>query len=98
MRLVGWTNIETGQVRSPYADLDVSKCRQLAFSGIHIFSPSLFPLMSNFPEKFGIMDFYLKICDKVVIKGYEKTDLHLMDVGKIDTLTDADEFINKYIQ
>ena len=27
MRLVGWTNVSTGQVKSPYADLDVAKCR-----------------------------------------------------------------------
>lgn len=93
MRLVGWTNIETGEVRSPYPDLDVASCRRLAFSGIHVFSPRLFPLMDSFPDKFGIMDFYLSLCDKVNIKGYEKAGLQLMDVGKLDTLSQAEEFI-----
>ena len=28
MRLKGWTNISTGEVRSPYPDLDPSRCRR----------------------------------------------------------------------
>ncbi len=95
MRLVGWTNIETGEVRSPYKDLCVSDYRRLAFSGIHIFSPRLFPLMADFPEKFGIIDFYLKVCDKVVIRGVEKLGLKILDIGKLDTLSEAEIFINQ---
>ncbi len=93
MRLVGWTNIETGEVRSPYAGLDVKSCRMFAFSGIHVFSPCLFPLMDTFPDKFGIIDFYLSVCDKVVIKGLVKPDLRLLDVGKLDTLAEAERFL-----
>ena len=37
--LDGWTNIETGEVRSPYPQLDPSDLRRLAFSGIHVQSP-----------------------------------------------------------
>ncbi len=95
MRLVGWTNIETGEVRSPYADLRVSDCTCLAFSGIHSFSPRLFPLMADFPDKFGIMDFYLKVCDKVVIKGFQKSDLRIMDIGKMETLSEAETFLSQ---
>ena len=36
MRLVGWTNVKTGEVRSPYKDLCVEKCMKYSFSGIHI--------------------------------------------------------------
>lgn len=93
MRLVGWTNIETGEVKSPYRDLDVSRCKMFAFSGIHIFSPCLFPLMGGFTDKFGIIDFYLKVCDKAVIKACLKPDLRLLDVGKLDTLAEAERFI-----
>ncbi|MCD8203477.1 MAG: nucleotidyltransferase family protein [Prevotella sp.] len=95
MRLVGWTNIETGEVRSPYPDLRVSDSRCLAFSGIHIFSPRLFPFMADFPDIFGIIDFYLKICDKVVIKGVEEPALKILDIGKLDTLSEAEIFINQ---
>lgn len=94
MRLVGWTNIETGEVKSPYVGLDVSSCKMFAFSGIHVFSPRLFPLMDAFPDKFGIIDFYLKICDKAVIKACVKQDLRLLDVGKLDTLAEAERFYN----
>jgi len=97
MRLVGWTNIETGEVKSPYKDLQPSKYKKYAFSGIHLFSPKLFGYMNDFPDKFGIIDFYLDICAKANIKGYLKEDLKLMDVGKLDTLSQAEEFINNQI-
>lgn len=93
MRLVGWTNIATGEVRSPYPGLDPARCRKYAFSGIHVFSPDLFPLMADFPDKFGIMDFYLSVCHRVVIRGYVEPHLRLMDVGKLDTLSEAEAFL-----
>lgn len=93
MRLVGWTNVETGEVKSPYPDLDVASCKMYAFSGIHVFSPRLFPFMDAFPDKFGIIDFYLNTCDKAVIKACVKTDLRLLDVGKLDTLDEAERFL-----
>ena len=95
MRLMGWTNIETGEVKSPYNHLDPKKCRMYAFSGIHMVAPSLFPLMDDEPDRFPIMDFYLKHCDKVRIEGYVKKDLLLMDVGKQETLREAEEFLLK---
>ena len=93
MRLVGWTNIDTGEVRSPFPESVTRHARRYAFSGIHIFSPGLFPLFDSFPDKFGIIDFYLRVCDKVVIKGCVCTGLRLMDVGKADTLCHAEAFV-----
>lgn len=93
MRLVGWTNIETGEVKTPYPYIDVKSCRMFAFSGIHVFSPRLFPLMDNFPDKFGIMDFYLKVCAESNVRGVVKPDLRLLDVGKLDTLSEAEQFV-----
>ena len=89
MRLHGWKNIETGEVKGHNAS------HQLAFSGIHVFHPSLTPLLADWPERFPIMDFYLKACGDYLIRGYEVQDLRLMDVGKLDTLQDAETFINK---
>ena len=86
MRLVGWKNIETGEVKG-------REGHPLAFSGIHVFHPSLAPLLADWPERFPIMDFYLKSCASHVIKGVEVKDLRLMDVGKLDTLHDAEVFI-----
>ena len=42
LRLVGWTNVATGEVRTPFPDLDVAACRRLAFAGIHLVSPQIF--------------------------------------------------------
>ena len=95
MRLVGWTNIETGEVKSPYKNLAPKKYKMYAFSGIHMVAPSLFPLMDDEPDKFPIMDFYLKHCDKVRIEGYVKNDLKLMDVGKQETLREAEKFLTE---
>lgn len=95
MRLVGWTNIATGEVKSPYPGLDVSCCRKLAFAGIHVFSPRLFAMMEEWPDEFSIVDFYLAACATHKIVGYAKPDLQLMDIGKLDTLAHAEEFLEK---
>ncbi len=93
MILDGWTNIATGEVRSPYPGLDPSGMRQLAFSGIHVVWPRVFPLFEQMPDRFGIIDFYLKFCHQCAFIGYEKTELRLMDVGKADTLQQAEAFL-----
>lgn len=95
MRLVGWTNIETGEVKSPHPGLNPAQCQMYAFSGIHTFSPSLLKLMDSFPDKFGIIDFYLKVCAEANIVGFVQPDLRLMDVGKLDTLQHAEDFLKQ---
>lgn len=92
-RLVGWTNIETGEVKSPYADLDVDTCKRYAFSGIQVVSPEILSYMENWNGKFSIIDFYLSICDKVCIKGELKNDLKILDVGKLDSISQAEEWL-----
>ena len=94
MRLMGWTNIETGEVKSPYEGLNPARCKMLAFAGIHAISPRMFACMDEFPDKFGIIDFYLAMCASHRIVGYEKHDLKLMDIGKLDTLAHAEEFLS----
>ena len=44
-------------------------------------------------ERFPIMDFYLKVCDRYPIYGVEPASLELIDVGKLDTLAVAEDFI-----
>ena len=95
MQLVGWTNIETGEVKSPYPDIDPKQCRMYAFAGIHAISPRLVALMNSWPDRFGIIDFYLKTCATHNIKGYAKADLRLMDIGKLDTLAQAENFLSE---
>lgn len=94
MRLVGWTNISTGEVRSPYPDLNPDHCRKLAFSGIHNISPAIFGAFeqAGFSGRFPIMDFYIRECRNHPIYGVVSNDLQLIDVGKLDSLAQAEEF------
>lgn len=95
MRLVGWINEATGQVKSPYPDLQPDKCRRYAFSGIHQIDPVLFPRFEGWPAKFSIIDFYLSICRDVPVYGHLQEGFRLMDVGKLDTLTQAELFLKE---
>lgn len=103
-RLVGWTNIATGEIRSPFPDIkaleqsgqqSIVNCqlKKFAFSGIQVFHPSLLPLMDSWQGKFSIIDFYLSICDKVDIHCHFDSQLQLLDVGKLDTITKAEAFL-----
>ena len=89
------TNIATGEVKSPYPDLDPKACRMYAFAGIHALSPRMLPLMQQFPDRFSIIDFYLQTCATHRIEGFAKDNLLLMDIGKLDTLAHAEEFLLK---
>lgn len=119
MRLMGWINRETGEIKSPFpwlreADLTIGDSLQVqsnhncplstlhsplyafAFSGIHSFSPRLFPLMDRFPDKFSIIDFYLSVCHRSKIVGLVKNDLEMIDVGKLDSLQAAEAFVKEH--
>jgi len=97
MRLVGWTNIQTGEVKSPHPDIrqriDRGELTMYAFSGIHVISQALFPLMDEEPDAFPIIDFYLKHCVTFTIRGVLQPNLRLLDVGKLDTLGTAADFL-----
>jgi len=100
MRLMGWKNIETGEIKSPYEYIRRTGLSQhgeplnmFAFSGIHSFSPRLFPLMDRFPDRFSIIDFYLSVCHRSHIVGLVKDDLQVLDVGKLDSLHAAEQFL-----
>lgn len=95
MRLVGWTNIATGEVRSPFPDLDVEKCHKYAFAGVHYISDKVFEVMEDlgYEGRFPIVDFYLKAAGTHPIYGVAPAGLKLMDVGKISTLESCRSFL-----
>ena len=95
MRLVGWTNVTTGEVRSPYENLNPKHYHKFAFAGVHYMNPGLFKYFDRFADKFGIIDFYLSVCKDEPIYGYVQPDLRILDVGKLDTLKAAEEFVIK---
>lgn len=91
--LTAWTNKTTGEIKTPYESVDITSLEELAFSGIHVFSPSLFKYFGEYPEKFSIIDFYLNTCKAEKIKAFTQEGLQLLDVGKLDSLEKAEEFV-----
>lgn len=104
LRLRGWTNIKTGEVRlggtkpdevrpaSLTTHLSPLTTNRLAFSGMHIVSPAIFKAMAPYPDKFSITDFYIEQCAAHTIRAYVPTDYRMMDIGKIDHLDEAEAF------
>ena len=92
MRLVGWTDLGSGEVRSPYPGLDPSRYHRFAFAGIHNLSPAIFDAMDamGFSGRFPIMDFYLKACASYPVYGVVPPALKMVDVGKLETLEEAE--------
>lgn len=98
MRMVGWTNISTGEVKTPYSDLDPEKCHRYAFDGIHLISDGIFHIFDEdgWGERFPIMDFYIAECARHTIRGILPDSLRLIDVGKVDSLKEAEELLTTF--
>ena len=90
MRLAGWTNVRTGEVKSPYPDFDPSRYHKYSFCGIHVVSDAVFPLMESWPQRFSIIDFYLKSAAEHPIYGVRVADLDLIDIGSPEKLAEAE--------
>ena len=104
MRLVGWMNEKTGELRLAGPHVNEEECLKLAFSGIHIMSDQVLGVMESYATtrglyiasdtpRFPVMDFYLGMCHLYNIYGVCSDDLRLVDVGKLDTLATAEEFL-----
>ncbi len=84
--LCGWTNVATGEVKGKDG-------RHLAFSGMQILSPEALNLLQQYPkDKFSLIEFYLSLCEKEVLKAYIPDAYKMMDVGKIDQIAEAEAF------
>lgn len=84
MTLSGWTNVKTGEVRP--AGIVPDRLSPLAFGGVHVISPAIFPLLEEYArsegDKFSITPFYVDICRRAVVKGYlPATPYRWYDIG-----------------
>lgn len=97
MRLVGWTNVATGEVRSPFGQIDPSRYRKLAFAGIHYMSDAIFDAFDTekVGDRFSITDFYISVCDRYPIYGVCPDCLLLMDIGKVTSLAKAEALLDE---
>ena len=109
MRLVGWHNTDTGDYSLADKTMKVEDCLAYGFSGIHIMSDKVFDLMDQYvaerglpvdPEagvRFPIMSFYLWAALKMPIYGVVAENLDFLDVGKLDTLKQAEEMFARFL-
>ena len=97
-RLCGWTNIATGEVRpaslaSSHKSLTTSR---LAFSGMQILNPRIFDVMDKVVaekgDKFSLIDLYLSIAKKEILRAFIPEKYRMMDIGKINQLSEAELF------
>lgn len=105
LRLVGWLNTDTGDSCVVSPDINPQECRALAFAGIHILSDKVLALMDEYvkekalpcdPEKgtrFPIMSFYMWAAAKYPIYGAVAPHLEFIDVGKLDAIKPAEDFV-----
>ena len=105
MRLVGWHNTDSGAYHLADDSIALEDCRALGFSGIHILSDKVLDLMEEYARsrdlpvedptgvKFSIMNFYLWAAARYPIYGVVAMDLNFLDVGKLDALAPAEEFV-----
>ena len=97
-RLYGWTNIATGEVRGPISNSQypIANTRNLAFSGMQVLNPRIFSCMDELValkgEKFSLIDLYVHIAEKEVLRAYIPENYRMMDVGKISQLSEAEAF------
>ena len=105
MLLVGWKNNRTGEVILADDMLREEDCLSFPFSGIHIMSDRVFGLMDQYVAekaltgdsgvgvRFPIVDFYLWAMKKAPIYGALSNDLKMLDVGKMDSLQQAEDML-----
>lgn len=87
MRLCGWRNKKTGEEKISLAD---NQLQEKAFSGVHIINRQLFSVMQQ-QGKFSMVDVYLSLCKGYAIQGYDHTGGKLIDVGKPESIAEAEK-------
>ncbi len=85
--LCGWRNVKTNEQK---ISKEKPKLIQKAFSGIHIIEPKIFPLIKQ-TGKFSIIDTYLELAKTETIKGFDHSNSKLVDVGKSESLIEAEK-------
>lgn len=93
-RMTGWKNETTGELRHP-DDVKISDdSRKLAFGGVHIINPTIFPYLEEYGKRndiFSITPFYTEYCDKLHIDAYIPSESYnWVDIGKLESLKIAE--------
>jgi NDP-sugar pyrophosphorylase family protein len=84
--LCGWKNIKTGEEKVMRHENNLIP---EAFSGLHIISTKIFPLMQPPEIKFSMVDVYLSLCASHSILSYNHSGSKFIDVGRPESLQKA---------
>lgn len=98
-RMRGWTDVRTGEIRTPWDKEASNEWQKLAFGGVHIINPSIFPCLEAFQTepKFSITPFYTASCKKLNIHGYiPEEKYNWIDIGKPESLIAAQNIVSKH--
>lgn len=89
--LCGWEDVKKNE---KIIVKESSHYEQLAFNGIHIINPEL---IKKFPDEkvFSVIKAYLIAAAEDEINAYVCNDIKWLDVGKIDSLSKAEELIKR---
>jgi MurNAc alpha-1-phosphate uridylyltransferase len=89
-QLCGWKNVKTGEqkiIRHP------SEYYPKAFSGIHVISPGIFPLI-KMEGKFSMVDLYLELAKTQSIISFDHSHSKFIDVGKPESILKAENLFS----
>ena len=87
--LKGWRNLKTDEEIKAVDSLD--NCKDLAFSGIHVISPTLFDKITE-KGKFSIMKVYMDLMQTESIIGFDHSGGILIDVGRPESVLEAEQY------
>lgn len=87
--LKGWRNLKTEEEIKAVDSLH--NCKDLAFSGIHVISPTLFDKITE-KGKFSIMKVYMDLMQTESIIGFDHSGGILIDVGRPESVLEAENY------
>lgn len=86
-RLCGWRNTQTAEEKIA---LKAKEYFEKAYSGIALFEPSVFDLIT-LTGKFSLIELYLSLAHDNKIAGFDHSESKLLDVGKPESVSKAEE-------
>jgi MurNAc alpha-1-phosphate uridylyltransferase len=84
--LCGWRNVKTGEEKIRRSE---NPLVQKAFSGVHVISTKLLPLMQQ-QGKFSMVDVYLSLAASQNIQSFDHSQSQFIDVGKPESVLEAE--------
>jgi NDP-sugar pyrophosphorylase family protein len=85
--LCGWENEKTGEKKISRKS---GSYFQKAFSGIHVISSEIFPLI-KMEGKFSMVDVYLELSKIHIVAAFDHSDSKFIDVGNPESILKAEE-------